>query len=108
MRTNKGVLKPPPYPPVGEKRKLKSPERADIISFNHVPFSCRQEEQGEKDCSDRELEKQLAKQLKLSAALLKKVEDARSNGEEVFRHKFGCAGMLLYQTIFNTRSENKS
>jgi len=100
MRNKNRVLKSPPYAPEGEQKKVKPPGTADIIPLNYVPFSCRQEEQGQRVCSDRTLEKTLGKQLKLSEKVLQEVEEARRSVKQVFRHTFGSTGMLL-NNIFN-------
>lgn len=102
-----GKLRLPNSAPGEDKSKLKCPLTADIIPLYHVPFSCRQIEQGQNVCSDHLLEKKLANQLKLSRVILGKVEYAKRNGKEVFRYKFVSRGMLP-NDIFNTSSESKS
>ena len=92
MRAKNGTLKSPPYYPNGERKKLKAPETANIIPLEHIPFCCRQEEQGSTACSDRNLEKKLGAQLKLSVKLIEEVDRVRQSGQEVFTHTFGAAG----------------
>ncbi|RPB01566.1 hypothetical protein L873DRAFT_632020 [Choiromyces venosus 120613-1] len=95
MRSKKGVLKSPPYNPEGEPKKLKAPETANIIPLEYVPFSCRQEEQGNCTRSDRNLEKMIVNQLRLPPRLADKVNHAKEMGEEVFRYSFGSAGNMI-------------
>lgn len=93
MQTKHGGLQLPPYSPADETTKVKAPETANIIPLDFVPFCCRQEEQGKHVLSNRDLEKLLARQLKLSRKTLEELKKACEEGKDVFRQEFSKTGM---------------
>ncbi|KAG0123702.1 hypothetical protein HOY82DRAFT_618874 [Tuber indicum] len=98
MRTKAGGLKSPPYFPPGERRKLPQPNAANIIPLNYVPFNCRQAENPKGTISDRDLERKVGNQLKLSSRMKEELERARERGDTVYRHSFRV-NRLLENTI---------